>query len=179
MTRQSIPFDRLVINPMHLWESQHLLLTSGDFARGSFNTMTVGWGSLGIMWGMPFAQVVVRPVRYTYEFMERYDTFTLCAFPKEYAEALELLGSRSGRDGNKIGEAGLHPIASTAVAAPSFAEAELTLECRKVYWDDMRKAHFLDADIERKYPGKDYHRIYYGAVVAVLGEERYRAKPGP
>ena len=174
MKRHPIPIEEFIVKPQHLWDIQNLLLTSGDFAKGHYNTMTVGWGSLGVMWGMPFAQVVVRPTRYTYGFMERYDTFTLCAFPQEYAPALELLGNRSGRDGNKIAESGLTPIASTQVAAPSFAEAELVLECRKIYWDDMIPAKFLDARIERRYPRKDYHRIYFGEILVVLGEVHHR-----
>ena len=175
MTRTPVPIEKLVVQPQHLWDTQHLLLTSGDFARGSFNAMTIGWGSFGRMWAVPFVQVVVRPVRYTFGFMERYDTFTVCAFPKKYSQALDLLGTKSGRDGDKIAESGLTPIASTQVAAPSYAEAELILECRKIYWDDVEKAHFLDDRIEKNYPRKDYHRIYYGEIVAVLGEGRYRA----
>lgn len=173
MARKQIPFDQLFVKTHHLWDKQWLLLTSGDFAADQFNAMTVGWGSLGTMWGRPFAQVVVRPIRYTYGFMERYDTFTLCAFPERYRKALQLLGTRSGRDGDKIAAAGLTPIASTQVAAPGFAEAELIVECRKIYWDDLDPVHFLDPDIERNYPHKHYHRIYFGQVVALYGEGPY------
>ncbi len=171
MSRQAIPFNDFTARPHHLWAEQWLLLTSGDFAAGHFNTMTVGWGSLGVMWGKPFAQVVVRPVRYTYEFVERYDTFTLCAFSKAYRKALSLLGSRSGRDGDKIAASGLTPAASTMVAAPSFAEAELVLECRKMYWQDLDAAHFLDPEIGGNYPQKDYHRVYFGEILAIWGAE--------
>lgn len=171
MKRQSIPIAEFIVKPYHLWHVQNLLLTAGDFAKGHYNTMTVGWGSLGVMWSVPFAQVVVRPTRYTYEFINRYDTFTLCAFPENYASALQLLGSKSGRDSNKIAESRLTPCASTRVAAPSFVEAELVIECRKMYWDDMAPAHFLDPRIERRYPNKDYHRIYFGEIVAVLGNK--------
>lgn len=150
-----------------------MLLTNGDFTAGHFNTMTVGWGSLGVMWGRPFVQVVVRPTRYTYEFMEQYDTFTLCAFPEAYRQALQLLGTKSGRDGDKIAEAGLTPIASTLIPAPGFAEAGLIVECRKIYWQDMDPAHFLDLTIEKHYAKKDYHRIYFGEVVAINGTEAY------
>jgi len=167
MTRKQIPFDEFLVKAHHLWAQQWLLLTAGDFAAGQFNTMTVGWGSLGTMWGKPFAQIVVRPTRYTYEFMERYDTFTLCAFPENHRQALQLLGTKSGRDGDKIAEAGLTPIASTQVAAPGFAEAELIVECRKIYWADMDPAHFLDPSIEKNYPQKNYHRIYFGQIVAI------------
>ncbi len=167
MTHAPIPFDELLVKAHHLWAKQRLLLTSGDFAEGRFNTMTVGWGSLGAMWGRPFAQVVVRPIRYTYQFMEEHDTFTLCAFPEDCRSALQLLGTKSGRDGDKITEAGLTPIASTRIAAPGFAEAELIIECRKIYWDDLDPARFLDSSIERHYPQKAYHRIYFGQIVAI------------
>ena len=150
-----------------------MLLTSGDFAAGQFNTMTVGWGSLGVMWRRPFVQVVVRPTRYTYGFMEQYDTFTLCAFPEAYRQALQILGTKSGRDEDKIAEAGLTPIASTLVPAPGFAEADLIVECRKMYWQDMDPAHFLNSTIEKHYAKKDYHRIYFGEVVAINGTEAY------
>jgi flavin reductase (DIM6/NTAB) family NADH-FMN oxidoreductase RutF len=105
--------------------------------------------------------------------MEQHDSFTLCAFPEKYRNALNLLGSNSGRHGDKIVESGLQPIASTKVAAPSFAEAELIMECRKIYWDDFKPDHFLDQRIHNNYPLKDYHRIYFGAIVAILGEVKY------
>jgi flavin reductase (DIM6/NTAB) family NADH-FMN oxidoreductase RutF len=173
MARNPIPIDKLLVKAHHLWAKQWLLLTAGDFSTGDYNTMTVGWGSLGTMWGKPFAQVVVRPVRYTYGFIERYDTFTLCAFPDEFRRALNLLGTKSGRDGDKIAEAGLTPVASTRIAAPGFAEAALVLECRKIYWDDMDPSHFLDPVIDNNYPQKDYHRIYFGEILAIFGDETF------
>jgi len=174
MSRKLIPFDSFRVKAHHLWAKQWLLLTAGDFATGQFNAMTVGWGSLGTMWGRPFVQVVVRPVRYTFGFMESYDTFTLCVFPQGYRRALNLLGTKSGRDGDKIAEAGLTPVPSRRVAAPCFSEAELVLECQKIYWDDMDPARFLDPAIESNYPQKDYHRIYYGQILGIYGASKYR-----
>ena len=171
MTRNPISINDLHISPHRLWDEQWLLLTCGDWPSGDFNAMTVGWGSLGTMWGRPFAQVVVRPTRYTYAFMEQYDTFTLCTFSEAYRPALQLLGSTSGRDGNKIAQAGLTPIASTQIAAPGFAEAEVIIECRKIYWHDITPEHFLDPAIDRHYAQKDYHRAYFGEIVAVRKEE--------
>jgi len=174
MSRQSIPIEKLILRPQFIWEE--LLLTSGDFSIGCYNAMTVGWGSIGVMWDLPFVQVVVRPVRYTYEFMEKYDTFTVCAFPGQYSSAMSLLGSKSGRDGDKITESGLTVTASTIVAAPSYTQAELVLECRKIYWDDLDKNHFLHPRIAKKYPNEDYHRIYYGEILAVMGQPQYIAE---
>jgi len=175
MTLVSIAATDFMTKPIFLWDVQSLLLTSGDFDKQRFNAMTVGWGSIGYMWRRPFVQVVVRPVRYTYEFIEKYDTFTLCAFPTKYQTALQLLGTKSGRDGDKISEAGLTPHASTKIAAPGFAEANLIIECRKIYWDDIDCQHFIDPEIDKHYPRKDYHRIYYGEILAILGEQNTEA----
>lgn len=171
--RKNVDLDRFRLRPFYSWDQQWFLLTAGNFENGDFNAMTVGWGGIGVMWNRPFVQVVVRPQRYTYEFMERADSFTLSAFPQAYHEALQLLGTKSGRDGDKIAEAGLTAVASTHVAAPSFKEAELIFECGKVYWDDFEPAQFLEDWIEKRYPRKDYHRIYYGEVLAVSGVETY------
>lgn len=174
MDRKPIDIGDLAVRTHHLWATQWLLLTSGDFEAGAFNAMAVGWGSLGTMWSKPFAQVVVRPQRYTREFMEKYDTFTLCAFPEAQRKAVQLLGTKSGRDGDKIAESGLTPQAASEVAAPCFAEAELVIECRKMYWQDMTPDHFLAPEIHRAYPQKDYHRIYFGEIVAVSGVDSFQ-----
>ena len=173
MALQTIPFERFTSKVFHLFDKQWLLLTGGDFARGKFNAMTISWGSLGIIWGRPFVQVVVRPTRYTHEFMERFDTFTVTAFPERHRRALNLLGSKSGRDGDKIAEAGLTPVASAKVAAPAFAEAELVFECRKLYRSTFDSRQFVDPTIESNYPKKDYHTVYFGEVVVLRGEAKY------
>ena len=169
MNLQPITFTKFNVDAIDIWDNQWFLLTAGDFKSGEFNTMTVGWGSFGVMWKKPFAQVVVRPIRYTYQFTEKFDSFTLCAFPKKYKKALNILGTKSGRDGDKIKDAGLTPIASTEIAAPGFSEAELIIECRKIYWQDLDPANFLDKSIDKNYPLKDYHRIYFGEIIKILG----------
>ncbi len=175
MTLSAIPYEELNYKAFSIWKGQGILLTSGDYAKGQYNTMTIGWGSLGVIWSIPFAMVAVRPTRYTYKFMEENDSFTLCAFPSKYHSALDLLGTKSGRDGDKIAESGLTPIGSQIVASPAFAEAELILECKKNYWTDLDPSHFLDGRIENSYPLKDYHRIYFGLVKGIFGLESYRS----
>lgn len=174
--RAPIDIDRFAARAYDLWENQWLLLSAGDFSTGQYNCMTVAWGSFGSMWARPFAQVVVRPVRFTFQFMEKYDSFTLCAFGEEHRSALSFLGSRSGRDGDKIRASGLTPQAAGLVAAPVYAEAVLTVECRKIYWHDFDPAHFLQPWMDSKYPTRDYHRSYFGEIVAVNGTDRF--KPG-
>jgi flavin reductase (DIM6/NTAB) family NADH-FMN oxidoreductase RutF len=117
--------------------------------------------------------VVVRPTRYTFEFMNRFPDFTLTAFSKEYRKDLSLLGKKSGRDQDKIAETRLHPIASEKVNSPAFAEAELILECRKTYWDDLNPEHFMDPDILKNYEKHDEHRIYFGETLSIRGTGKY------
>ncbi len=155
-----------------IWRGQGLLLAGGDFRKGRFNAMTVGWGSMGVMWGRPFVQVVVRPTRYTYRFMEEYDSFTLSFFSSDYAEALAIMGSRSGRHGDKIAAAGLTPIASAEAAAPSFAEAFRVIECRRIYRQDIDPQCFLDPALEAHYPKRDYHRAYFGQVLCIREQQQ-------
>jgi flavin reductase (DIM6/NTAB) family NADH-FMN oxidoreductase RutF len=174
MILKHIEPKQLIVNFVDIWKNQGMLLTCGDFKQGHFNTMTVGWGSLGVMWGKPFVQAVVRPTRYTYEFTEKYDNFTLCAFPKEYRKALTLLGTKSGKDGDKIKESGLSPMESKAVSSPCFAEANLILECKKIYWDDFKSDNFLNPLLDNNYPKRDYHRIYFGEILEVFGTEDYQ-----
>jgi len=175
MTRIEIPSDRFIARPDSLWSRQWFALTSGNMAQNTFNTMTVAWGGFGTMWAKPFVQIVVRPSRYTFQFMEKHSSFTLCAFPKSYKKALQVLGTKSGRDCNKIAEAGLTPVSASVVAAPLFDEAELAIECRKMYWDDMKPENFLDKEIESNYPDGDYHRIYFGEIMAITGTERFNS----
>lgn len=170
MGNSVISIDELRLNAHAIWGGQGLLLTSGDLAAGKFNCMTIGWGSIGVMWNRPFIQVVVRPTRYTDEFMQAYADFTVCAFPETYSKALQLLGTKSGRDGDKIAQAGLTPCAGTVAAAPAFAEANLVLECRKMYADVIRPESFIDPAIDRNYSLKDYHRVYFGEVLAISGD---------
>jgi flavin reductase (DIM6/NTAB) family NADH-FMN oxidoreductase RutF len=173
MIRNPIPVDKLTVSPHHLWGTQAMILTAGDFAAGDFNAMAVAWGAFGTMWDRPIAMVVVRPQRYTYEFIEKYPTFTLCALPPALRPAIDLIGGKSGRDSNKIAEAGLTPVAASVVAAPIFAEAELVVECRKIFRAVYEPSQFIDPSIDRNYLKKDYHRVYFGEILAVAGVESY------
>lgn len=175
MQRKSIDIANLQIKPHYLFHHQWVLLTAGNFSKHDFNAMTIGWGAIGTMWSKPFAFVAVRFSRYTFNFMEKYDTFTLTAFPEAYHKALSLLGTKSGRDGDKIGESGLTPIPASVVDAPAFDEAEIVVECKKIYANDLNPAHFLDEGIYRHYPNRDFHRIYYGEILYAEGIDKYHS----
>lgn len=173
MTLNQIPFDKFLLKGYSLWEEQWLLLTAGDFEQKKFNSMTISWGSLGVIWNKPFVQVVVRPTRYTFEFINEYPDFTLCIFPEEQRKILNKLGSKSGRDIDKIAHSGLTPCPAELVAAPAYEEAELILECRKLYWQDMDPSHFLNEKIQGNYSRNDYHRIFFGEILAIQGTDQF------
>jgi flavin reductase (DIM6/NTAB) family NADH-FMN oxidoreductase RutF len=174
MQRAQIALDEFKIDIYKSWDKDWFLLASGKNEPGEFNTMTVAWGSFGVMWNKPIAMIVVRPSRYTHEFLERSGSFTLCAFPPEYRKALSFHGANSGRDVDKVAETGLTPIPSTRVSAPGFDEARLIVECRKIYEDEFHPTRFLDPAIESHYGGSDYHSLYFGEVLAVYGTDQYR-----
>ena len=162
---EKIDHKALDQNVFSLIGDQWMLITAGK--QDQCNTMTASWGGLGVLWGKPVATVYIRPQRYTLEFVEREDTFTLCFFGEQYRKALALCGSKSGRDVDKVKECGF--TVATAEGAPYFEEADLVLVCKKAYWQDMDPTHFLDGEIDSKwYPGKDYHRIFIGEIVEVL-----------
>lgn len=170
---KTIPTKDFIIQVNDLWANKWFLLTSGNFKINDYNTMTVAWGYFGIMWNKPVSVLVVRPTRFTYEFMEKYETFTLSAFDKKHKKDLSLLGTKSGRDGDKIAETKLTAVPSEIVEAPAFNEAELIIECKKIYWDDFKPDHFLDPSIANSYPLKDYHRMYFGEILNIRGHKNY------
>lgn len=173
MNRETIPLNELRLSAFAAWEPGWFLLTAGVNEPGRFNSMTVSWGGMGVIWHRPFAMVVVRPQRHTRQFIDRYDTFSLCAFDESHRAALNLLGTKSGRDSRKMTECGLTPIALSTIACPGFNEATLILECRKMYFDDLKPDHFLADFIAPNYQG-DYHRLYFGEVLAASGTREYR-----
>ena len=142
-----------------------MLITAGNEEK--LNTMTASWGTAGVLWGKPVTFCFVRPNRYTYGFMEAGDYYTLSFYSEEHRDALKLCGAKSGRDMDKVSAAGLTP-AFADCGAPYFNEAELVLVCRKIYTEDVKPENFVDAEIDKCYPMKDYHRIYVGEIIEVL-----------
>jgi flavin reductase (DIM6/NTAB) family NADH-FMN oxidoreductase RutF len=162
--RTVIDPSEIVSSPFEMIGEDWMLITAGEL--GDFNTMTASWGALGVLWGRKVAFIVIRPHRYTYEFVERSGTFTLTFFCESHREALNICGTKSGRDGDKVAEAGLTPLASPN-GSVYFAEACLVMECRKLYAQDFDPALFVDQGLDAEiYPAKDYHRMYVGEIVA-------------
>lgn len=142
------------------------MLISAAKADGSVNTMTASWGGAGIMWGMPICFCGIRPQRYTFEFVEEAEFFTLSFFEEGHRDILNYCGSQSGRQEDKIVKAGLTLVKELDV--PAFEQAQMTLVCRKLYSDFLKKEGFCDASIpEKMYKAGDYHKLYFGEIVKI------------
>jgi flavin reductase (DIM6/NTAB) family NADH-FMN oxidoreductase RutF len=130
--------------------------------------MTASWGGLGVMWGKPVAVAVIRPQRYTKEFVDSEELFTLSFYPDDKKSALSYCGANSGRGmakGEKAANAGLTPLSLDGTAA--FEEAELILVCKKLYENPIDPNGFADKElIDKWYPSKDFHQAYVAEIIA-------------
>lgn len=143
---------------------QWMLVTAGT--KEHCNTMTASWGGLGILWGAPMALTYIRPQRYTKQFMDANEYFTLSFFSEDYRKQLALCGSKSGRDADKVKECGF-TVAAGESGAPYFEEAELVLVCRKRMVQKMEES-LIPADVREKWYEGDYHYMYWGEIVEAL-----------
>lgn len=148
---------------LSVFDKKWALLTAGD--KEKFNTMTVSWGGLGTIWGKPVATVYVRKSRYTHEFMEDNDYFTVSFYPEEYRKVLSVLGSKSGRDMDKMNGSGL--TAKEAGQSMTFAEAEVTLVCRKLFRQELKTENMLPEIAKTFYTGDAEHDMYIGEIVEI------------
>lgn len=150
-------------NAVSLFDDKWCLITAGD--KESYNTMTASWGAMGELWNKDVCFCFIRPQRYTYEFTEKNDLFTLSFFGEEYRKALSFCGSKSGRDYDKAKETGLTP--KFIDGSVTFEESEIVIVLKKVAVQDIDPKGFIDETIDEKcYPLKDYHRMYIGEVVS-------------
>ena len=142
-------------------------LVSAKKADGTVNTMTVSWGTMGVLWRRNVVQIYLRPQRYTKEFVDQAGRFTLSFYGEGAKKELGYLGKVSGRDEDKIAKVGY--TVKDFDGVPAFEEARLVLVCRSLYAQQLDPACFLpgntcDADC---YPLKDYHTMYVAEIEAV------------
>ncbi len=152
-------------NIIKLIADEWMLVASGD--QSGYNMMTASWGGMGEMWGKDVAVTVIRPQRYTYEFIEKNDLFTL-SFYGDKKDIHAVCGKKSGRDTDKAAETGLTPLFTDGTV--TFEQARLTVVCKKLYASDITEEGFIDKDCLKWYNG-DFHRMYVGEIVKVLINE--------
>ena len=160
--------DELKFAPLSDLDKNYALLTAG--VKGDFNTMTISWGGFGTLWNKPVVTVYVKPIRYTYKFMENNDYFTVSFYDDKYKKDLITLGTKSGKDVDKISLTGLNPF--FLYDSVTFKEAKITLICKKIYYQDMDLEVIeknLTSDIYDRFYG-DYpiHRMYIGEVIDII-----------
>ena len=150
------------INPFSEIGTDWMLISAGS--KDKFNTMTASWGGLGILWNKNVSFAFVRPQRYTFEFLEKYDYYSLSFFDSSFKPVLKFCGENSGRNIDKIEQTGLTPILDGE--APYFSEAKKVMICKKLYSQFIDPKCFIDANIQSNYENKDYHKIYVGEIVS-------------
>ena len=162
---KEIPVRELMLNPVTKISDEWMLITAGCEERG-YNTMTASWGYLGSLWGKATSCIFIRPQRYTKEFVDREELYTLCFFPG-YMKELTYLGTKSGRDEDKVASVGFTPVHEDGYTY--FKEANLVFVCRKLYRAPVLEEGFIYNDImEKCYPERDFHDMYVGEIVKVL-----------
>ena len=153
-------------NIFSLIGKEWMLVAASD--RKKANAMTASWGGAGVLWNKNVVYVFIRPQRYTKEFIDSTDVFTLSFFDESYREMLGYFGRVSGRDENKIEKSGLN-LTLGEKGEPIFDEARMTFVCKKLYAAPMIPEGFIDKElIEKNYPSSDYHMVYVGEILKVL-----------
>lgn len=161
---QNVDPKTLNLNPFSAIGERWMLITAGT--RERCNTMTASWGGLGVLWGVPMAIAYIRPQRYTKQFVDESEYFTLSFFSEAYRPQLNLCGTKSGRETDKVKMCGF-TVAAGAGGAPYFEEAELVLVCRKRMAVPMDPA-LMPGDVKEKWYKGDYHTMYWGEIVEAL-----------
>jgi len=157
--------NELTKNPFEMIGKEWMLITAQK--DGFCNTMTASWGGFGIMWNKPVAYIVVRPQRFTKEFLDASTTLSLTFFDEKYREELAYLGRVSGRDEDKIANAEFS--IEHDGETPYFKEANTVLICKKLFNQPFEPACFIENDIIPKmYPDKDFHTLYIVEVEKVF-----------
>ena len=152
------------------WFRDAQLLCAGN--REKSNAMTIGWGGIGTLWGRTALTVYVAEKRYTKEFMDREQYFTVMSFDVAQSRVLTYMGRNSGRDGDKAEALGLH-VAYTANGTPYYTEATMVIECKTMYAAPFDPQYFKSEVPERMYSNfpAGIHSMYIGEVVGAWVRE--------
>lgn len=155
--------DSFYVNPFAFFQDG-LILAAGD--KDGYNAMTIGWGSMGTIWGrnLPLMTVYVAQKRYTHEFMEKSKYFTVMQFSNPHV--IQYMGKHSGRDGDKAKALSLH-VAYTQNGAPYFKEADVVIECATMYSAPFDPTHFRNEVPQKTYANfpAGIHTMYLGQIV--------------
>jgi len=153
----------------HLNDTEKVLcqLSKGAFltvkAGDIINTMTIGWGTIGLIWGRQIFTVLVRPTRFTFSLIEKTMDFTVSVPEAGMDKELSFCGSRSGKDTDKFKECNLKTKPSKHVLTPTLDLKGTHYECAIVYRTLIDPA-LLSPSFSYLYPDNDFHGIFYGEI---------------
>ncbi len=151
-------------NIIKLLSQDWMLITAGNDQQ--YNTMTASWGGLGYLYNKPITLCFINPARYTYQFMEESETYTLSFYTEAYRDALQYCGTHSGKDNDKIKAAGLTPI-TTPLGSKAFSEAWMIIECRKMVAQSLTPEALFNKKLQQEWNGKAMHKMYIGEILNV------------
>lgn len=152
-------------NPIHLFAERHVAIATGK--GDSVNAMTVSHGSIGQLWHRPVVSIYISSSRYTHELLMNNEYFTVNAFPDECDSVLQYLGTHSGRDGDKLSAAGL-TLERTELGNPTFREANLIIECRKIYAEPFVRERLDSTALSMLSNGTGMHTMFVGEIVNIM-----------
>lgn len=158
------------VHPFTKLDKDWALLTAGT--ADDFNSMTISWGGMGTMWHKPMLFLVVKPTRYTYEFVNRHEELTISFYDEKHKKALALFGSKSGRNMDKAKAAGFTP--KTLEKGVTYEEAKETLVCRRLFMQQLNKEDFPEFALEY-YKGEKNSPAHYLVLAEVLDIEAKEA----
>ena len=151
MKFEKIDVTKANVNPFQRIGQDWMLISAKK--EGKVNTMTASWGMMGVFWGKNVVTVGIRPQRFTKEFVDAGDTFTLTFFDGERKQEMGYLGKVSGE--------------------PTFEEGTMVFVCKKLMETQLNPEEFIDPEVDgRWYPEKDYHHMYTAEVVAAYRIEK-------
>ena len=156
--------DKIPGNIIKMLSEDWMLITAGNDQQ--FNPMTASWGGLGNLYNKPVTFCFINPARYTYDIMDKGDTYTLTFYTETYREALNYCGHNSGKDKNKVKEAGLTPI-TTPSGSKAFSEAWMIIECRKMVSQTINIDGIADPELRKQWAGKAMHKMFIGEILNV------------
>ena len=154
--------EKVSINPFTKFAKDWALVTAGT--KEKFNSMTIAWGGMGTLWRVPVLQIFIRPNRYTFKFLEENEYFTVSFYDKKYKKALGIMGSKSGKDFDKVQLTGLTP--KFLENGITYEEATETYVCKKIYMKEMDKSKFPEK-VSDMYKDEPAHYVIFGELVNV------------
>jgi flavin reductase (DIM6/NTAB) family NADH-FMN oxidoreductase RutF len=161
--RKEVGFFDVVHETLDKLDGDGILLVAGDPP----NPMTIGWATVGHIWGKQVMTVLVRPVRHTFSLMESVNDFSVCVLPDQYRKALSFCGTRSGREINKIEACNFKIEKCVRAASFYLAESVIHFECRIIHKHRLDPTTLDPAIMKKYYPQRDFHMVYYGEILGI------------